>query len=120
VTDAPASPASDTATVEALRRLKAVEREWEEKLLAARAAADEAVRRARDESEATVKAVVAEAEAERARRLEAGRAAADREAEGIVRDGAKAADELRARKGARPADRSEEIVAAALGPYAHD
>jgi vacuolar-type H+-ATPase subunit H len=120
VTDEPAPVASDTATVEALRRLKAAEAEGEEKLRWARSGADEAVRRARDEAEATVKAVAAEAEAERARRLEEGRAAADREAEGILRDGTKAAEAFRARKGAGPSDRSEEIVAAALGPYAHD
>jgi vacuolar-type H+-ATPase subunit H len=120
VTEAPATGGSDTATVEALRRLKEVEAEGEERLRAARTAAEEAVRRARDEAEATVKAVVAEAEGERAHRLEQGRLAADREADAIVRDGEKAAESLRARKGERPADRSGEIVAAALGPYAQD
>lgn len=120
MTDAPAAGGPDAATVEALRRLKAVEAEWDEKLRAARTEAEEAVRRARDEAEATVKAVVAATEAERARRLDQGRAATEREADAIVREGAKAAEELRTRKGGRPSDRSEEVVAAALGPYAHD
>jgi vacuolar-type H+-ATPase subunit H len=124
VTDAPATtaapPPADSATVEALRRVKAVENEWELRLRAARGEAEEAVRRAREEAEATVKAVAAEAEAERARRLDAGRAAAEKEAEAIVSEGADAAARLRAEKGKGPTDRAAEVVAAALGPYAPD
>jgi len=124
VTDAPPASATatgaDGATVEVLRRVKAVESEWELKLRAARGEADEAVRRAREEADATVKTVAAGAETERTRRLETGRAAAEKEAEAIVREGAAAAGRLRTNKGKGPADRSAEVVAAALGPYARD
>ena len=119
-TTAAAAAPSDVATVEALRRVKAVESEWELKLRAARGEAEDAVRRARDESEATVKAVGAEAEAERARRLEAGEAAAEKEAEAILQEGSGAAAKLRTEKGKAPSDRASEVLEAVLGPYARD
>jgi len=119
MTDA-AAPMSDAETVDALRRVKAVEAEWEARLRAAREEAEQAVRRARDEAEATLKAVAAEAGTERARRLDEGRAASERDAEAIRRDGATAADAQRAEQGKRPADRSKQIVATVLDPYSRD
>jgi vacuolar-type H+-ATPase subunit H len=114
------TPASDAATVEALRRLKAVEAEWDAKLRDARDAAARTVQRSRDESEATVKAVAAENETERNRLLEAGQQAADREAERIGADGARAADAVRADRSKRPAERADAIVRAVLDPFASD
>jgi vacuolar-type H+-ATPase subunit H len=116
----PAAPSADVATVEALRRLKAVEAEWEAKLATARAATAQGLQLAKDEAEATVKAVAAELESERASRLEAARAAAEREAEAIVRTGAQEAEAIRSGKGKRPADQQDAIVAAVLGPFSHD
>ncbi len=115
---APTEP--DTATVEALRRLKAAEADGEAQLRQAQEAAAQAIQRARDEAEATVKAVAAELETERTRALEAASAAADREAEQIRADGAKAADALRTDRSKRPADRADAIVATVLGPFASD
>ncbi len=114
----PAPTGGDTATVEALRRVKAVEAEWDGKLADARRQAEEATRRARDEAEATVKAVAAELETERARQLDSARASAEREAEGLRTDGAKAAEAVRSGQGRRPQERGDEIVAAVLGPFA--
>jgi len=119
VTDG-ATGAPDASTVEVLRRVKAVEAEWETKLRAAREDADQGVRRAREEADATVKAVAAEAEAEKAQRLAAGRTAAEAEAEAIQREGEKAADGLRSAGGKKPSDRSDELLEAVLGPYARD
>jgi uncharacterized membrane protein YqiK len=102
--EAPAT--RDTETVEALRRVKAVEAEWDAKLRAAR--------------EATVKAVASEIEGERARRLEAARAASEAEAETIRREGAKEAEALRSGKDRRSSDRDDAIVAAVLGPFVGD
>ena len=116
--DTPA--AGDAETVEVLRRVKAVEAEWEAKLREAREEAERAVRRARDEAEATLKAVAAEVEGERARRLETAQASSEAEAEAIRREGAKAADALRSGKGRRSPDRDDAIVTAVLGPFAQD
>jgi len=116
----PGVTAADVATVEALRRLKAVEAEWEAKLTTARAATAQGIQLAENEAEATVKAVAAELESDRARQLEAARVAADREAEAIVRGGEQEAEAIRSGKGKRPADRADEIVAAVLGPFVRD
>lgn len=115
----PAAP-GDAETVEVLRRVKAVEAEWEAKLRGAREEAERTVRRARDEAEATLKAVGAEVEGERARRLEGAQASSEAEAEAIRREGAKAADALRSGKDRRVSDRDDAIVAAVLGPFALD
>lgn len=112
--------ASDEQTVEALRRLKAVEAEWDAKLRAAREDAAQVVQRARDEAEATLKAVAAELEAERGRRREAGKLAADREAEQVRTDGATAAEAVRSDRSKRPSERADAIVAAVLDPFASD
>jgi vacuolar-type H+-ATPase subunit H len=119
MTEAPA-PSGDPQTVEALRRVKAVEAEWEAKLRSAREETEQAVRRARDEAEATVKAVQTEVEREHARRLEAAAAAADSEASAIRADGETAAAKIRGGQGRRAADRADEIVAAVLGPFASE
>ncbi len=110
----------DAATVAALRRVKAVEAEWDAKLHAARDEAARALQRARDEREATEKAVAAELAAERNRRLDEARRTADREAEAIRADGEKAAGALRQEKSGAAKQRADEIVAAVLGPLAKE
>jgi len=115
-----AAPGGDSATVEALRRVKAVEAEWAGRLNDARAEAEQAVRRAREEAAAMLKAVAAELDSERAHRLEQARASADRDAEAVRREGANAAEALRSQKGKRATGRTEEIVATVLGPLSGD
>ncbi len=113
---APTVPPADVATVEALRKLKAVEAEWDARLAEARRDADEAIGRAREETEAALRAVGAELEAERTRRLDGDRAAADREAEAIRQKGEQEA--AGAAKAGRSPVRADAIVAAVLGPLA--
>ena len=111
---------ADNATVQALRRVKAVEEEWEARLREARKDAEQAVLRTREEAEATLRAVSAELESERTHRLEAARASSEREAEAVLREGVKAADAVRVEKGKRPPGRDEEIVAMVLGSFQSD
>jgi len=110
----------DAETVQVLRQIKEAETEWEAKLREARGEAEQTVRRAHDEADATVKAVLAEVEGERVRRLEAAQAACDAEVEVIRREGASAAESIRASKERRPADRRDEIVAVVLGLFSGD
>ena len=110
----------DSETIEVLRRVKAAESEWDTKLREARAGAEQAVRRAREEAEATLKAVAAEVEGERAHQLELAQVSAEAEAEAIRREGAKAADALRSGKERRSSGRADAIVEAVLGPFARD
>ncbi len=117
---APTSTAGDPQTVEALRRVKAVEADWEGQLRAAREETERAVQRARDEAEATVRAVQAEVDGERTRRLESAAVAADAEAGAIRREGETAAASIRGGRGPRAADRADAIVAAVLEPFASD
>lgn len=114
------SSSGDAETVQVLRQIKEAETEWDTELRKAHEEAEQAVRRARDEADATVKAVTAEVEGERAHRLEAARAACDAEIEVIRREGADAAEALRAGKERRPTDRRDEIIAVVLGPFSGD
>lgn len=88
---APSLPAGSETTVDALKRVKAAETEWEAKVAEARAHRDEAFRRLRDETVAVMKAAHAEVEQERAAAVQAARAATEVEAARIVAEGDRAA-----------------------------
>jgi vacuolar-type H+-ATPase subunit H len=111
----PGPIASDGGTIDALKRIKATEAEWDGKVAAARRDAEASLRRLHDELEATVQAAHAAAEAERARALQRARAAAEVEAEGILAEGRAAASAAATTAGKRPADREDEVLAAVLG-----
>ncbi len=117
-TTAPGPGASDSGTIDALKRIKAVEVEWDQRLAEARREAESALRRVRDETQATVAGAHSVAESDRARLVAKARAEADVEAERIVQDGAKAAADAARGEGKRPADRRPEILAAVLGAFA--
>ncbi len=112
---APAAP--DAGTVEALKRVKAAESEWETKVGEARAHRDAAVRRWTDESAAAVQAAVAGADEERAQALQAARAAAEVEADRIRADGETAAEAAGREDPKQLAQKREEILAAVLGDF---
>jgi vacuolar-type H+-ATPase subunit H len=114
----PGSTASDSGTIDALKRIKATETEWAEKVAAARRETEAALRRGRDESDAIVAAAHTAAEAERAQALERARAAAEVEAQAILAEGRAAAAAAATTSGKRPADREEEVLAVVLGRLA--
>ena len=114
-TGTPGATANDS--VEALKRVKATENEWETRLGAARKDADATLERLRSEAAATVKAAQAEADRDRLARVEQARAATEAEVATIVTDGRKAAEQARVGEGRRPADKKSEILDVVLGTF---
>ncbi|HTW40121.1 MAG TPA: hypothetical protein VMF04_04620 [Thermoplasmata archaeon] len=106
--------------LDALRRIKSVESEWEQRLAADREKAEATLQRLREETEAAVKATQAEAEEERARAVGAARAGADREAAAILADGERAAAEAARGEGKHPADRKDAVLTAVLADFVSD
>ena len=111
-----ASPAS----VEALKRVKAAEAEWDARLTAARTESEATLRTLRAEADAAVKAAHAEGERERAERLERARVEAAGMAAAILADGQKAAEAAARGEGRRPADKKDAILSVVLGSFAKD
>jgi vacuolar-type H+-ATPase subunit H len=115
---ASAPPSGATlGSIDALKRVKATETDWEQKLGAARSAAEEAIARLREESETAVKGVQAAVEADRARAVQAARVEADREAAEILGDGTRAAEAAARGEGKRPSDKKGPILAAVLAGF---
>lgn len=114
----PSPDAANEATIDTLRRIKAAEAEWEERLATARRGAETQLKLLADECAATVAAARAEAEAERARALEQARRDADLEAAGIVAEGERQAAEAREGTGKGVVERRREVLGVVLGPFA--
>jgi vacuolar-type H+-ATPase subunit H len=112
-----AAPGGATGSIEALKRVRATENEWEAKVTEARRAAEETVRRAREEAETAARAAQADAEAERAARVQTARTEADAEAARILKDGERAAQAAARGDGKDPADRADEILRALLAGF---
>jgi vacuolar-type H+-ATPase subunit H len=115
-----ATSAPSLGSIEALKRVKATETDWELKLRAARGAVDEALGRLQAESEAAIKAAQASAEAERTRAVQAARTEADREAEGILAEGTRAAEAAARGSGKRPADQKDALLTTVLAGFVPD
>lgn len=117
---AAAPPPPPLGSIDALKRVKATESDWELRLRAARGTAAETLQRARDESDAAVKAAQATADAQRTEAVRAGRAEADRLAAEILADGKRAADVAARGEGKRAADKKDAILAAVLAGFLKD
>ncbi len=115
-----AATGTDIGSIEALKRIKATETEWDAKLAAARENAEAALRRLAEESESAVRAAREEAEARHAEAVRLARAAADEEAASIVAQGRTAADAAAKPRGQGPVDRAEEVLAIVLGSFRAD
>jgi len=114
-TGAPGATASDS--VEALKRVKATENEWDTRLGAARKDADATLERLRAEAAAVVKTAQAEADRDRLAKVAKARGETEAEVEAIVAEGRTAAERARAGEGRRPADKKAEILDAVLGTF---
>jgi len=111
---------ANLGSIDALKRVKATETDWELKLRAARGAAEEAVQKLRADSDAAVKAAQAAADQQRAQAVQAMRAEADREAAEILADGERAAAQAARGEGKRAADKKDAILAAVLAGFLKD
>jgi vacuolar-type H+-ATPase subunit H len=111
------SGASSPDSVEALKRVKATENEWDVKIAAARTERDATLERLRREADDAVREAGAQAERDRATRVDSARAEIAKEADAIVAEGHRAAEEATHGEGRRPADRKEAILSAVLGSF---
>jgi vacuolar-type H+-ATPase subunit H len=116
------TPPPDTSlgSIEALKRVKETESEWERKLQLARSNAKETLERLRAQSEAAVKAAQATADGARAQAVLEARRVAEREAAEILAAGTRAAEAAARPEGKRPIDQQDAIVAAVLAGFLKD
>jgi vacuolar-type H+-ATPase subunit H len=115
----PAAAASDAnlGSIDALKRVKAAETDYELKLRAARGAAESTLERLRAESDAAVKAAQATADQERAQAVEAARAEAERAAAEILAEGTRVAEAAARGEGKKAADKKDAILATVLAGF---
>jgi vacuolar-type H+-ATPase subunit H len=114
------SGASESGSIEALKRVKSVETEWDARLSAGRAATEVELRQLREAADAAVKAAQAEADRERTSRLERARAETATGAEAIVAEGRRAAELAARGEGRRPQDKKDAILDVVLGSFGKD
>ena len=110
-------PGTALGSIDALKRVKETESDWELRLRAARGAAEEALQRLRTESETAVKSAQAAAEGERALAVQAARVAAEQEAAEIFAAGTRAAEAAARGEGKRPADKKDATLGAVLAGF---
>ncbi|MGA8275436.1 MAG: hypothetical protein WB852_03965 [Thermoplasmata archaeon] len=104
--------AAGSGSLEAVKLVKATETEWEAKIAAARKAAEASLAQLRDDAAAAVASARIEAESARVRSVETARSTADADAAKIVAEGQAAA--RRDKAGRSPSDRRDEVLAAVL------
>ncbi|HTT44388.1 MAG TPA: hypothetical protein VMH38_00020 [Thermoplasmata archaeon] len=114
------SGAAEPDSVEALKRVKATENEWDARLAAARQDAEASIARLRAEAAAAVKEAQAAADRDRVARVTQARTETETEAAAILADGKKAADRALVGEGRRPSDKKTQILAAVLGTFGSD
>jgi vacuolar-type H+-ATPase subunit H len=116
---AAAAPPAE-GSIDALKRVRAAETEWEQKVAAAKQDAGEAIAALKTSADAAIKSAQADTEQQRSAKIQAARSEADREAIVILADGAKAADAAAEGEGKRPADRADAILDAVLAGFTSD
>jgi len=112
--------ASAPDSLEALKRVKATENEWDARLNGARRNVDETLTRLRSEAAAAVKEAQTEAGRDRVERVVKARAETEAEAEAILAEGKKAAEQARLGEGRRPADKKDALLDIVLGSFGKD
>ncbi len=113
-------PDASLGSIDALKRVKETEADWELKLRIARGAAEEALKLLRTESEAAVKSAQVVADRERANALVVARQEAERQAAEILAQGTRAAEAAARGEGKRPSDVENAILDAVLAGFATD
>jgi vacuolar-type H+-ATPase subunit H len=101
-------------SIDALRRVKEAEAEWELKLRAARGQSQSTVEMLQTEAENAVKSAQALADGVRANAVLHAKQDAEREAAEILKAGTRAADAAALGEGKSPAAKKDEILAAVL------
>jgi len=112
--------ASAPDSVEALKRVKAAEDEWDARLSATKRNVDETLTRLRAEAAAAVKEAQIDAGRDRVARVVQARTETEAEAEAILVEGRKAAEQALVGEGRRPADKKDAILDIVLGSFGKD
>jgi len=115
-----AQPSAAPGSVEALKRVKATETEWDARLSAARQDTETTLERLRADAEAAVRAAEVESDRQRTERVERARAETATEAEALVAEGRTAAASAARGEGRRPADKKDAILGVVLGSFGKD
>ena len=112
--------ASHLASVEVLKRVKVTENEWDQRLDVARKEADAVLERLRTDAAAAVREAQTEVDRDRVAHVVESRAATEAEAQTILADGRKAAEQALTGEGRRPAEKRSEILDVVLGAFGKD
>jgi vacuolar-type H+-ATPase subunit H len=113
---APDAPAAG-GTIDALRRVKEAEAEWELKIRAARGQNQAMLEQLRQEADNAVKSAQVLADGVRANAVLQAKQDAEREATEILKAGTKAADQAALGTGKSPNDKKDPILAAVLAGF---
>ncbi|HXY47511.1 MAG TPA: hypothetical protein VEK13_06420 [Thermoplasmata archaeon] len=116
----PVPSASVEGSVELLKRVKATETDWDQRLRAAQHDSEETLSRLRSDRDAAVHAAMAAADDERARALERARTEIEREVAAILAEGKATADSAARVEGKRPTDQRDRVIAIVLGSLSRD
>jgi vacuolar-type H+-ATPase subunit H len=114
------APTLSEGSIDALKRVRAAEIDWDQKAAAAKQEAAESIAALRTAADAAIRAAQAAADQERAAKVQAARSEADREAIAILAEGVKAAEEAAKGEGRQPTDKADEILRAVLAGFIPD
>jgi vacuolar-type H+-ATPase subunit H len=113
---AAAAPAA-LGSIDALKRVKEAEAEWDLKLRTARGASDEAIAQLKTQAENAIKAAQVAADGERTNAVLAAEQDAEHEATEILTTGAQAAEAAARGDGKHPSDKKDAILHAVLAGF---
>jgi len=119
-TEATPPAMAGSGSIEALKRVKAAEGEWDRRLAAAREESEKLLSELREEAESAVKSAELEAERDRSAKIEQARVETIAAAAAIIADGEKAAAKAERAEGRRPSDKRDAVLEAVLGGFAKD
>ena len=114
------SGASSPDSVEALKKVKATENEWESRLASARRETETTLAELTAQATAAVKEAQAEADRVRTERVVQARNETAVEAETILTEGRSAAESAARGEGRRPAEKKDAILDVVLGSFEQD
>ncbi|MGI0068496.1 MAG: hypothetical protein ACREB9_08875 [Thermoplasmata archaeon] len=115
-----APPPTTVGSLDELKRVKDVEREWDERVRTARAQADAALQRLREDASGRIALARTAARQSREERVRAAQQEGDREAAQILASGSVEVAEVAAGTGSAPVERREAILRAVLEEFLPD
>jgi len=115
-----AAPAGAPDSIQALKRVKATESEWDTRLASAKRESEAALERLRTEAAAAVRDGQTAADHDRVARVVQARTETEAQAAAILAEGKTAADDALRGEGRGPAEKRDAILAIVLGSFGKD